>query len=86
MTKERRIEIELDGFKLISKAQNMLLEAQITQLKPCNLVDGELQLSQSVMNTTMVIADQVIQQAELLTSLLKEQADSKIPNAPERKT
>jgi hypothetical protein len=86
MTKERRIEIELEGFKLISKAQNILLEAQITQLKPCNLVDGELHLSQSVMNTTMVIADQVMQQAKLLTSLLVEQKNGQTPNAPERKT
>ena len=72
MTKERIIEIEFDGFKIIARAQNVLLEAQIAILKSCGLVDGEPPLSQSVINATTVLADEVCKQAELLTLLMKE--------------
>ena len=73
MTKERRIEIELEGFELIREAQNKLLKAQIDKLRPCNLVDGELHISQSVINATIIMGDEVMKQAELLVSLLREQ-------------
>lgn len=69
MTKERRIEIELDGYKLISDAHKKLLKAQ---MNPDNLVDGELRIAQAVINTTTIIADELMKQAELLVSLLKE--------------